>query len=100
MIYTLLIIVIVALCYILYNLLNKVEIHEERILRKTEDIELLLSRFQEISNKMKEIDNKKIFESDDEVGVTFEMLKNLIQDNKFLLNYYIKEDDRDGSGSR
>ena len=100
MIYTLLIIVIVALCYILYNLLNKVEIHEERILRKTEDIELLLSRFQEISNKMKETDNKKIFESDDEVGVTFEMLKNLIQDNEFLLDYYIKEDDRDGSGSR
>ena len=43
MIYTLLIIVIIALCYIIYNLLNKVEIHEERILRKTEDIELLLS---------------------------------------------------------
>jgi predicted Holliday junction resolvase-like endonuclease len=100
MIYTLLIIVIIALCYIIYNLLNKVEIHEERILRKTEDIELLLSRFQEISNKMKEIDNKKIFESDDEVGVTFEMLKNLIQDNEFLLDYYIKEDDRDSSGSR
>lgn len=100
MIYTLLVIVIIALCYVIYNLLNKVEAHEERVLRKTEDIELLLSKFQEISNKMKEIDNKKIFESDDEVGVTFEMLKNLIQDNTFLLDYYIKEDDRDSSGSR
>jgi len=100
MIYTLLIIVIIALCYVIYNLLNKVEAYEERVLRKTEDIELLLSRFQEISNKMKEIDNKQIFESDDEVGVTFEMLKNLIQDNSVLLDYYIKEDDRSSTSSR
>jgi hypothetical protein len=49
---------------------------------------------------MKEIDNKQIFESDDEVGVTFEMLKNLIQDNSVLLDYYIKEDDRNSTGSR
>lgn len=94
MIYTLLIVVIIALCYVMYNLLNKVEAYEERVLRKTEDIELLLSRFQEISNKMKEIDNKQIFESDDEVGVTFDMLNKLIQDNTFLLDYYTKEDDR------
>jgi predicted Holliday junction resolvase-like endonuclease len=99
MIYTLLIIVIIALCYVIYNLLKKVETLEERVLSKTEDIELLLSKFQEISNKMQEIDNKKIFESDDEVGVTFDMLNKLIQDNTFLLDYYTKEDDRSSGTS-
>jgi predicted Holliday junction resolvase-like endonuclease len=99
MIYTLLIIVIIALCYVIYNLLKKVETLEERVLSKTEDTELLLLKFQEISNKMQEIDNKKIFESDDEVGVTFDMLNKLIQDNTFLLDYYTKEDDRSSGTS-
>jgi hypothetical protein len=47
---------------------------------------------------MREIDNKKIFESDDEVGATFEMLKNLIEANENLLDQYINEDDSSSDG--
>ena len=98
MLNTLLILVILGLGYVIYNLLNKVEKYEERILSKTDDIQMLLLQFRNISDKMKEIDNKKIFESDDEVGVTFEMLKNLIEANENLLEQYINEDDSSSDG--
>ena len=59
---------------------------------------MLLLQFRNISDKMREIDNKKIFESDDEVGSTFEMLKNLIEANENLLDQYINEDDSSSNG--
>jgi predicted Holliday junction resolvase-like endonuclease len=98
MLNTLLILVILGLGYVIYNLLNKVEKYEERILSKTDDIQMLLLQFRNISDKMREIDNKKIFESDDEVGATFEMLKNLIEANENLLDQYINEDDNSSDG--
>jgi predicted Holliday junction resolvase-like endonuclease len=98
MLNTLLILVILGLGYVIYNLLNKVEKYEERILSKTDDIQMLLLQFRNISDKMREIDNKKIFESDDEVGSTFEMLKNLIEANENLLDQYINEDDSSSDG--
>jgi hypothetical protein len=98
MLNTLLILVILGLGYVIYNLLNKVEKYEERILSKTDDIQMLLLQFRNISDKMREIDNKKIFESDDEVGSTFEMLKNLIEANENLLDQYINEDDNSSDG--
>jgi len=98
MLNTLLILVILGLGYVIYNLLNKVEKYEERILSKTDDVQILLLQFRNILDKMKDIDNKKIFESDDEVGVTFEMLKNLIEANENLLEQYINEDDSSSDG--
>jgi hypothetical protein len=98
MLNTLLILIILGLGYVIYNLLNKVEKYEERILSKTDDIQMLLLQFRNISDKMKEIDNKKLFESDDEVGATFEMLKNLIEANENLLDQYINEDDSSSDG--
>jgi hypothetical protein len=98
MLNTLLILVILGLSYVIYNLLNKVEKYEERILSKTDDVQILLLQFRNILDKMKDIDNKKIFESDDEVGVTFEMLKNLIEANENLLEQYINEDDSSSDG--
>lgn len=98
MLNTLLILIILGLGYVIYNLLNKVEKYEERILSKTDDIQMLLLQFRNISDKMREIDNKKIFESDDEVGSTFEMLKNLIEANENLLDQYINEDDSSSNG--
>ena len=53
--------------------------------------------FNGISVKMHDIDNKKMFETDDEVGATFQMLKQLIDDSSNLLNKYTTEDD--GSSS-
>jgi beta-xylosidase len=98
MLNTLLILIILGLSYVIYNLLNKVEKYEERILTKTDDVQILLLQFRNILDKMKDIDNKKIFESDDEVGVTFEMLKNLIEANENLLEQYINEDDSSSDG--
>jgi hypothetical protein len=98
MLNTLLILVILVLSYVIYNLLNKVEKYEERILTKTDDVQILLLQFRNILDKMKDIDNKKIFESDDEVGTTFEMLKNLIEANENLLEQYINEDDSSSDG--
>jgi hypothetical protein len=98
MLNTLLILVILGLSYVIYNLLNKVEKYEERILTKTDDVQILLLQFRNILDKMKDIDNKKIFESDDEVGTTFEMLKNLIEANENLLEQYINEDDSSSDG--
>jgi hypothetical protein len=98
MLNTLLILIILGLSYVIYNLLNKVEKYEERILSKTDDVQILLLQFRNILDKMKDIDNKKIFESDDEVGVTFEMLKDLIEANENLLDQYINEDDSSSDG--
>ena len=98
MLNALLILIILGLSYVIYNLLNKVEKYEERILSKTDDVQILLLQFRNILDKMKDIDNKKIFESDDEVGTTFEMLKNLIEANENLLEQYINEDDSSSDG--
>lgn len=97
MITTILVLVIMGLLYIIFNLLNKIEKYEERILTKTDEIEELLIMFNGISVKMHDIDNKKMFETDDEVGATFQMLKQLIDDSSNLLNKYTTEDD--GSSS-
>lgn len=93
MIITLLILAILGLFYIIINLLNKVEKYEERILAKTEEFEDLLNKFNDILAKMRDIDNKKMFESDDEVGTVFQMLKSLIEDSATLINKYTTEDD-------
>ena len=97
MITTILVLVIMGLLYIIFNLLNKIEKYEERILTKTDEIEELLIMFNGISVKMHDIDNKNMFETDDEVGATFQMLKQLIDDSSNLLNKYTTEDD--GSSS-
>ena len=58
MLNTLLILIILGLSYVIYNLLNKVEKYEERILTKTDDVQILLLQFRNILDKMKDIDNK------------------------------------------
>jgi predicted Holliday junction resolvase-like endonuclease len=97
MIYTILVLIIFGLFFIIYNLLNKVEKYEERILDKTDEVEELLIKFNGILAKMREIDSKKMFEADDEVGATFEMLKSLIETSSELINKYTIEDDSTSS---
>lgn len=89
MIYTILILLILGLSYIAKTLLSKVEKYEEALANKTDDIDSLILHYNSILQKIKEIDNKKLFESDDEVGVTFEMLKDAIEEGKeYLIKYY------------
>jgi hypothetical protein len=65
--------------YGIYNLLNKLERYEDVIAANTES-------YIQILNAMKEIDSTGAFESDDEVGSTFQDLKNLIANNQKILN--------------
>ena len=65
--------------YGIYNLLNKLERYEDVIAANTET-------YIQILNAMKEIDSTGAFESDDEVGSTFQDLKNLIANNQKILN--------------
>ena len=72
--------ILLAACgYAIYNLLNKLERYEDVINANTDS-------YIAIYNAMKEIDSTGAFESDDEVGSTFQDLKNLIANNQKILN--------------
>ena len=60
------------------NLLNKVDAYEDFILDRQEAYETLLQR-------IRDIDYKEIFEKDDEVGVTFDDIKNEIEEFKNII---------------
>ena len=63
----------------IWNLINKLERYEDVIASNTES-------YIQILNAMKKIDSTGAFESDDEVGSTFQDLKNLIANNQKILN--------------
>jgi len=79
MIYTFLILLLFACGYVIWNLLKKLERYEDVIAMNTDN-------YIQILNAMKEIDSTGAFESDDEVGSTFQDLKNLIANNQKILN--------------
>jgi len=79
MIYTFLILLVFASGYVIWNLLKKLERYEDVIAMNTDN-------YIQILNAMKEIDSTGAFESDDEVGSTFQDLKNLISNNQKILN--------------
>jgi hypothetical protein len=81
----------------IFRLFIKVEKHEESLLVKTDDILFLQYQFTTLLEKMQEIDRKKMFETDDEVGETFGMLKTAVEDAKELI---LKIEKEDGSSSR
>lgn len=60
------------------NLLNKVDAYESFIVDRQEAYEALLYR-------IREIDSKQLFEKDDEVGVTFDDIKNEIEEFKNII---------------
>jgi hypothetical protein len=81
----------------IFRLFIKVEKHEESLLVKTDDILFLQYQFTTLLEKMQEIDRKKMFETDDEVGETFGMLKTAVEDAKELI---LKIEKEDGSSNR
>lgn len=60
------------------NLLNKIDTYENFILDRQEAYKNLLYR-------IREIDSKELFEKDDEVGVTFDEIKNEIEEFKNII---------------
>ena len=59
------------------NLLKQNEQLEDRLVKTTNDT---IQSVGTALDKMRELDNKQVFEKDDEVGVTFSELKKLIED--------------------
>ena len=72
MIYTLLIIVILTLGYVIWNLLKKLERYEDFIGREQQRNNALLEA-------LREIDSREMFEKDDEVGSVFYQIKETIE---------------------
>lgn len=81
MIYTLLILVIITLGYVIWNLLKKLEKLEDFVESQQDKLEYNLDKLTALYLGMKEIDSTGSFESDDEVGSTFTDLKTLIEKN-------------------
>lgn len=71
--------IIIVLCFTTYNLLKKNEKCEDVIMSYENYISNLSNTIEFSDKKMKEIDAKGSFESDDEVGFFFEQMKILQQ---------------------
>lgn len=79
--------------FVIRNLLNKVEAYEDDIQLKDE----FLKKFKEMVNitndKMKELDQKGAFESDDETGFIFQDMKSLSMGlSAYFQNYTTEEE--------
>lgn len=59
------------------NLLKQNEELEDTLIQVVEGTK---NRIQAALDEMKSIDNREVFEKDDEVGATFDQLKNIIND--------------------
>lgn len=75
MIYTLLTLFIITLGYVVWNLLRKLERYEDFIQQETIRNEALLAA-------LREIDNRQMFEKDDDVGSVFYQIKETIENFK------------------
>lgn len=63
--------ILLVLMYIIFNLYKKNKIYEDWVLDTKDKASLLYEN-------IREVDSKDIFEKDDEVGVVFEQIKELI----------------------
>lgn len=72
-------ILVIALSYFTWNLLRKVEKYEDIARGQQEYVENIASIIEESSKRLREIDQRGTFESDDEVGFFFQNIK-AIQD--------------------
>ena len=77
-----------TISYIIWNLLRKNERQEDIINTQNEYIQTISTIMSESNKKIKEIDSKQIFQSDDEIGWFFKGIKE-IQDliNEYNINH-------------
>ena len=77
-----------TISYIIWNLLKKNERQEDIINTQNEYIQTISTLMTESNKKIKEIDSKQIFQSDDEIGWFFKGIKE-IQDliNEYNINH-------------
>jgi len=83
-----------TLSYIIFNLLRKVEKYEDVVQDQTQYLQNISNAVGEGQKHLKNLDEKGVFQSDDEVGYFFEQMK-YVQDelNRYMLpqNYGKKE---------
>jgi hypothetical protein len=70
--------------YIIWNLMRKNEKLEDAIIKRDQYIDTMSIIMSESNRKIKEIDSKQIFESDDEIGWFFKGIKEIQE----LINEY------------
>jgi len=73
-----------TISYIIWNLMKKNEKLEDAIVKRDNYIETISTIMSESDRKIKEIDSKQIFESDDEIGWFFKGIKEIQE----LINEY------------
>ena len=73
-----------TISYIIWNLLRKNERQEDIINTQNEYIQTISNLMSESNKKIKEIDSKQIFQSDDEIGWFFKGIKEIQE----LINEY------------
>jgi len=79
-IYILLIISVIVNIVLSIGIRNLIKQNEELEDTLIEVVEGTRTRVETALQQMKDIDNRQVFEKDDEVGATFEQLKNIIED--------------------
>ena len=63
--------------YIIWNLMRKNEKLEDELIKRDNYIENITTIMSESDRKIKEIDSKQIFQSDDEIGWFFKNIKDI-----------------------
>ena len=75
-----------VLYYIIQNLLRKVEKLEEKIIDRDNSLFLFKQEFKLLIKQMKDIDERGMFEKDDDVGVVFSRLTELVYECEKEIN--------------
>jgi hypothetical protein len=98
------VLVIILLCVSIFinaNLLNKLEKQEDQeaiTMEYVDELESWIKGFKHdittAYNNMKQIDSRGSFESDDEVGITFKALKEIIEEIHTLTNSDANNDNK------
>ena len=82
------VLLLAAISYVIFNLLRKNEKFEEMIEIQNQYIETISNLMKESDRKIKEIDSKQIFQSDDEIGWFFTGIKEI---QEVINEYNIKK---------
>jgi hypothetical protein len=77
---------VVALLFAVYNLLNKLEKYEDIIEENDTFLQTELERNEALLEALRLIDNREMFEKDDEVGSIFYQIKETIEKFKTKQN--------------
>ena len=78
------VLLLAVISYVIFNLFRKNEKFEEMIEMQNQYIETISNLMRESDKKVKEIDSKQIFQSDDEIGWFFTGIKEIQE----LINEY------------